>query len=202
MSMRLVVLVSGNGSNLQALLDATTAGELDIEVAAVISNEPEAYGLERARRAGAEAIVVTRDGDDRPTYDRRLASVVSRFNPDLVVLAGWMRILTTNFLDGFDVINLHPALPGTFPGVDAIGRAFAAWEADEITQTGAMVHWVPDEGIDVGPVIEQRTVPFVAGESRQAFEERLHQTEHELLVAAVARLVRESTGTTLNGTPA
>ncbi len=184
---RVTVLVSGNGSNLQALIDAVAAGTLDVSLVGVVSNRPDAVGLIRAREAGIPTTVVAANGDDRPTYDRRLAEVVGLTEPDIVVLAGWMRILTMEFLGCFRVVNLHPAKPGAFPGTHAIERAFAAWVAGEIEESGAMVHWVPDEGVDSGPVIESAAVRFEPGDSLETFEARMHHAEHLLLVSAIRR---------------
>ena len=185
MSAKLVILISGNGSNLQAILNAIAGNELPATVAAVISNKVEAYGLTRARNAGIEAIHFPKlDGESRQDYDSRLAAFVSTFAPDYVVLAGWMRLLTNNFLSHYPnrVINLHPALPGTFPGTHAIERAFEAFQRGEIEHTGVMVHLVPDEGVDDGPVLATETVPIFASDTLETLEERIHLTEHKLLV--------------------
>ncbi len=215
------MLVSGGGTNLQAVLDSCGSGHLAsdpaVEVVAVISNRAEAYGLERARLAEVPAVVVGREGRDRAPYCEALADVVSSYQPDLVVLAGWMRILTAAFLDQFPVINLHPALPGTFPGTDAIERAFAqfgetgfqvtgfqetgsqegesldpGFQETELLGSGVMVHWVPDEGVDVGPVIVQEPVLFVENDTLEHFEERMHLVEHRLLIDGI-RLALAST---------
>lgn len=195
MTMRLVVLVSGGGTNLQAVMDACASGVLDAEVVGVVSNKPNAYGLVRAKQAGIPTVPFDRDdvegGSDRATYDAALAQVVSFFEPDLVVMAGWMRIITMAFLGQFRVLNLHPALPGKFPGIRAIERAFQAWESQEVTESGVMVHWVPDEGVDNGPVIVERSVEFEVGDSQDSFETRLHAIEHELLVEGVGLALAE-----------
>lgn len=182
---RLVVLISGNGSNLQAILDACQSGELPASVVTVISNQADAYGLSRARTAGVPAIHLARLVDEsRREYDTRLADEVAHCQPDHVILAGWMRLLTSAFLDRFPgrVINLHPALPGTFPGTHAIQRAYTAWHHGEIDRTGLMVHLVPDEGVDDGPVLSTQEIFFQADESLEQFEARLHAAEHRLLV--------------------
>ena len=182
---RLVVMVSGNGSNLQAILDACASGELPTRVVVVISNKADAYGLERAQQAGVPSVVLEKLKDqDRHAYDAQLAEIVAAYRPDWVVLAGWMRILTSAFLDHFPnrVINLHPALPGTFPGTHAIERAYEAWQRGEIDRTGVMVHLVPDEGVDVGPVLGTRKIIFRPDESLEKFEGRMHKIEHDLLV--------------------
>jgi len=187
---RLVILISGSGTNLQAILDACagTGGvtpPLPAAVVAVISNKPDAFGLTRAQSAGVPAIAFPKlDGESRRDYDSRLAAYVSTCQPDYIVLAGWMRILTSAFLDHFPnrVINLHPALPGTFPGTHAIERAYEAWQKGEIDHSGVMVHLVPDEGVDDGPVLATQEIFFQPGESLEQFEQRVHDVEHTLLV--------------------
>jgi formyltetrahydrofolate-dependent phosphoribosylglycinamide formyltransferase len=186
---KLVVLISGNGSNLQAILDACAGRALAAQVVAVISNKIDAYGLERARRAGIPAIYHPKPKDqDRRAYDAGLAQVVSAYRPDWVVLAGWMRVLSAEFLNHFPnrVINLHPALPGMFPGTHAIQRAFEAYQRGEIEFTGVMVHLVPDEGVDVGPVLLQATAPIHVHDTLETLEDRIHAIEHRLLVQALA----------------
>lgn len=188
---RLVVLLSGNGSNLQAILDACAVNLLPASVVAVLSNKPKAYGLERARRAGVSAIAFPPlEGESRRAYDARLAALVSSFDPDYIVLAGWMRLLSSNFLSIFPnrVINLHPALPGTFPGTHAIERAYAAWQNGQIDRSGVMVHLVPDEGVDDGPVLASREIPFQPGETLDEFEARVHAVEHRLLVETLHKI--------------
>lgn len=188
----LVVLISGNGSNLQAILDACATGKLSARVAAVFSSKADVYGLERARQAGIPAVVLEKAKDeDRRAYDARLVESVAAYQPDWVVLAGWMRILTSAFLNRFPdrVINLHPALPGTFPGTHAIERAYEAWQNGEIEKTGVMVHLVPDEGVDVGPVLGSEEIVFLAGESLAQFEARVHAAEHELLVKTITTIL-------------
>ncbi len=193
MTARLVVMVSGGGTNLQAILDACVAGSIDAEVVAVVSNRADAFGLERARRAGIEAHHVPVDGRSRAIYDGVLSHVVADAEPDLVVLAGWMRLLTNGFLRRLPVINIHPALPGAFPGLNAIERAFEAWTQGTIAASGVMVHWVPNEGVDDGPVIAERAVPFAPDDTLETFEARMHSTEHELFIEAIASVL-ESIG--------
>lgn len=189
---RLVVLISGSGTNLQAILDACREGALPAEVVAVISNKRDAYGLERARRAGVPALALPkRKETDRRDYDRALADQVAVYQPDWVVLAGWLRLLSMEFLARFPgrVINIHPALPGTFPGLDAIERAFAAWQRGEIDHSGVMIHQVPDEGVDAGPVLAQERIDFQPGETLESFEARVHALEHRLYVDTLRRLI-------------
>jgi formyltetrahydrofolate-dependent phosphoribosylglycinamide formyltransferase len=150
---RLVGLISGTGSNLQAILDACATGQLNAQIVAVVSNKADAYGLERARRADvATEVKLKYKAQDRRDYDRELADLAARYQPDYIILAGWMRLLSLTFLSRFSgrVINLHPALPGTFAGTHAIERAFEAFQAGQISSGGVMVHYVLDEGVDNG----------------------------------------------------
>lgn len=185
---RLVVLASGGGTNCQAIIDACAAAELAAEVVAVVTNNAEAGVVARAAAAGIDCRVVDHRGVDpeaRRAADRNLIEVVESYEPDLVVLAGWMRILGAEVGARFPMINLHPALPGQFPGIRAIERAHEAWCAGEIDASGVMVHWVPDEGVDVGPVILSQSVPFEAADTLESFAARLHAVEHRLLVDAI-----------------
>jgi phosphoribosylglycinamide formyltransferase 1 len=186
---RLVVMVSGNGSNLQAVLDACDAGTIDATVAAVVSNQPDVFALQRADAAGVPAVHVgMHPGEARSDYDARLADVVAGFEPDLIVLAGWMRLLTMSFLGWFpeQVVNLHPALPGEFPGTRAIERAWHEALLGRRTSTGVMVHLVPDDGVDDGPVLATRPVPIDTTGSQAEFEATMHRAEHALLVDTLA----------------
>lgn len=189
---RLVVLVSGNGSNLQAVLDACASGELPATVAGVISDKSQAYALERARRAGAPAICLPKSKEiDRKEYDANLAQTTAALHPDWIILAGWMRLLSRTFLDRFPrrVINLHPAMPGTFPGTHAIQRAFSAYQQGEIAHTGVMVHLVPDEGVDNGPLLAQQTVEILPQDTLETLEQRIHSVEHQLLINTLKEIL-------------
>jgi formyltetrahydrofolate-dependent phosphoribosylglycinamide formyltransferase len=189
---RLVVLISGSGTNLQAILDACASGRLPARVVAVISNRPSAYGLERARQAGVPAIARPKAKDqERQDYDKALAELVASYQPDWVVLAGWMRVLSNAFLERFPgrVVNLHPALPGAFPGTEAIQRAFEAYQRGQIQHTGVMVHLVPDEGVDSGPVLASEIVPIYPVDTIEELEQRIHNIEHRLLVDTIGKLI-------------
>ncbi len=193
---RLVVLVSGNGSNLQAVLDACApGGPLDgrANVVLVISNASEAYALNRAAEAGVATAVYPHQGRDRSEYDAELAYEARLAGADLVILAGWNRILTDPFLAHHRVINLHPAKPGAFAGLGAIERSFEAWERGEVTSGGVMVHFVPDEGVDSGPVIAWQEVPFHDDDTLVDFEQRIHAMEHRLLVESIGSVLEEET---------
>jgi len=197
---RLVVLASGSGSNLQALLDAIAEGRLDAEILAVYVNRRSAYARTRADDAGITQDFVplrpyldaaSDDRAGREAYDRDLAARIAAHEPDVVVLAGWMHIFTNVFLEmvAAEVINLHPALPGEFPGAHAIDDAWHAHEVDGLERTGAMVHLVPDEGLDDGPVLLSAEVPIHSDDTKETLERRIHEVEHRLLVEAVASLV-------------
>ncbi|MFN0026275.1 MAG: phosphoribosylglycinamide formyltransferase [Acidimicrobiales bacterium] len=189
---RLVVLVSGSGSNLQALLDG------GLPVVAVIANRRRAFALERARNHGVPAQFlgladVTAAGGSRRDYDAGLADVVAAYQPDFVVLAGWMHLLSSAFLDRFPnrVVNLHPALPGAFPGAHAVEDAFAAYQQGLIEHTGIMVHLVPDEGVDNGPVLATVEVPIRPQDTLETLTERIHTQEHRLLCQTVRSLLTD-----------
>ncbi len=188
---RLVVLVSGDGSNLQAIIDACTDEQLPADVVAVVSNRPDVFALQRADAAGVPAVHVgVHPDEERADYDARLADVVAGFDPDLVVLAGWMRLLTMSFLGWFPgrVVNLHPALPGDLPGTHSIERAWDEAIAGSRTRTGVMVHLVPDEGVDDGPVLGTATVDIDTVAGFDAFAALVHATEHRLLVDTLTSL--------------
>jgi phosphoribosylglycinamide formyltransferase-1 len=192
---RIAVLISGTGTNLQAILDACQSGELDAQVAAVISNKADAYGLVRAKKSGIPTVIFEKTKEQtRETYDTMLSKAVGEIQPDWVVLAGWMRILSMAFLGRFPgkVINLHPALPGTFPGTCAIERAYEAWENGTIDRSGVMVHLVPDDKVDAGPVLGVEEIPFRQGESLEEFRNRVHATEHKLLVDTLKLVIQKT----------
>lgn len=195
MRARLAVLISGSGTNLQAVIDAIAQGRLDAEIVVVVSNRKAAFGLVRAEAARLPTLYCplkpyTDAGRSRADYEADLADRISAFRPNLVVLAGWMHVLGASFLDRFAgrVINLHPALPGCFPGTDAIRRAFDAFQRGEIQASGGMVHYVVPE-VDAGPVIAQSVVPILPDDTLDTFEARMHAAEHRLLVDAISRLI-------------
>lgn len=193
---RLAVLISGNGSNLQAIIDAVQAGQLPARIAIVVSNRRAAFGLVRAEQAGIPTLYFPLKpyhdaGRSRAEYDADLAERVTSYAPDLVVLAGWMHVFSPAFLERFPgrVLNLHPALPGCFPGVQAIQRAYEAYQRAEIKRTGVMVHRVVPE-VDAGAVVAQAEVPIFPTDTLADLEARIHQTEHRLLVDAIQSVLR------------
>jgi formyltetrahydrofolate-dependent phosphoribosylglycinamide formyltransferase len=194
---RIVVMISGEGTNLQVLLDEQAKGELKAQIALVVSNRKAARGLERAQQFGVETLYFPLKpyldaGKTREQYDADLAERVRAVEPTLIVLAGWMHVLSPTFLDHFpcQVINLHPALPGAFPGTDAIQRAFDAFQRGEIRYTGCMVHYVTPE-VDVGEVIRQIVVPIHAKDTLEDLEQRMHVNEHYLILKAVKQFLYE-----------
>lgn len=195
MTTRLAVLISGNGSNLQAILDAIRMRVLDAQVVLVVSNRKEAFGLQRAEKAGVPTAYhplkpYTDAGRSREEYDADLARIVAQAQPDLVVLAGWMHILSNAFISRFPfrILNLHPALPGAFPGPRAIEDALEAFKRGEIRRTGVMVHLVTDEQVDAGPLILSEEVYIYSNDTLETLEKRIHQVEHKVLVRAIIRL--------------
>ncbi|HEX6603058.1 MAG TPA: phosphoribosylglycinamide formyltransferase [Solirubrobacterales bacterium] len=184
---RIVVLASGSGTNLQAILDKLH-GRDGIEVVGVGSDKPGAGALERGGRAGVEtAVFPAAEFEDRGARDRAMGDWIESRQPDLVVLAGYMQLLSAPFVARFRnrVVNIHPALLPSFPGLDAIGQALAAG----VAVTGVTVHFV-DEGVDTGPVIAQREVPVTAGVAREELEAAVHAVEHELYPEAI-RMIAE-----------
>lgn len=194
---RIAILISGFGSNQQAIVDAVKTGRLPgVEVALVVSNRREALGIKRAIHDGVPVIYFplasyTQAGRPREEYDADLARIVQAFDVEWVVMAGWMHVWTQAFLQHFAsrVINLHPALPGMFPGMHGIEEAYAAYQRGEIEHTGVMVHLVPDPAVDAGPVVAQEVVPIHPGDSLDELEKRIHAVEHRLLVEAVRELI-------------
>jgi phosphoribosylglycinamide formyltransferase 1 len=179
---RIVVLASGNGSNLQAILDRLH-GRDGIEVVGVGSDKPAARALERARAAGVETAVFPRDEyADRAARDAAIGEWIEASGADLVALAGYMQLLSAGFVARFRgrIVNVHPALLPSFPGLDAIGQALDAG----VEATGVSVHFV-DEGVDTGPVIVQREVPVPADRDRAKLEQAIHAAEHELYPEAI-----------------
>ncbi len=202
---RFVVLASGSGSNLQAILGGCADGSLHGDVVAVVSNHADAYALQRATHAGVTSIAVCLvPGERRVRYDTRLAEAVAAFHPDVVILAGWMRLLTMAFLHHFPgrVVNLHPAMPGELPGTHAIERAFDEFGAGQRTSTGVMVHLVPGEGVDDGPVLGVATVPICAADTLSTLSARVHAAEHALLISVLAQLCTDLAGPSLRDTAA
>ncbi|ALP52504.1 phosphoribosylglycinamide formyltransferase [Candidatus Tenderia electrophaga] len=179
----LVVLISGSGSNLQAIIDACAAGRINAEIKAVISNRAEAYGLERARRAGIPARVVEHTRySDRQAFDQALAEQIDRYAPGLVVLAGFMRILTDEFVNHYRgrMLNIHPSLLPNFQGLKTHQRALDAG----CTEHGVSVHFVTPE-LDGGPVVCRAVVKIQPGDDAETLAQRVLEQEHRIYPEAI-----------------
>jgi phosphoribosylglycinamide formyltransferase-1 len=186
MTLALGVLISGSGTNLGAILGAIEAGSLDAKVRVVVSNKAEAGGLAKARAAGVPTEVVSHKGfASREAFDARLVEILRGAGVDYVVLAGFMRVVTPVLLDAFRdrVVNIHPALLPSFPGVDAQAQALA----HGVKVTGCTVHFV-DAGVDTGPIIAQASVPVLDDDDRDRLAARLLVHEHALMVSVLRAL--------------
>lgn len=211
----ITVLISGNGSNLQAIIDATNPEDSSRKlqnacVTHVISNRKGAFGLERAKKADISTtyhnLVAYKKKQEsnetgyqkaREEFDADLAKIIVSHDPkpDLVVCAGWMHILSAGFIDALKeanvpIINLHPALPGQFNGAEAIHRAYAAFQRGEIANTGVMVHHVISE-VDMGEPVIVREIEMQVGEAEYDLETRIHAVEWEIIVEATAKVLKE-----------
>ena len=188
--LKLGILISGNGSNLQAIIDAIAAGQLDASIQVVISNKPDAYGLQRAEAAGIKAVVVTPSSfagtaDPLHCYNDALRQILQAHEVEWVVMAGYMKLLGVEVLSAFPdhVINLHPALLPAFRGAHAIEEAFAAG----VPVTGVTVH-IANERFDDGPILAQVEVPVLPDDTLDTLETRIHEAEHKLLPKVLAEL--------------
>jgi phosphoribosylglycinamide formyltransferase-1 len=183
---RIGVLVSGRGSNLQALIDAAVRGELGGQIAVVVSNVETAQGLERARRAGIPAVFRDHRGKKREAFDAEVVEILRAHAVDLVCLAGFMRLLSPVFIRAFPgrIVNIHPALLPAFPGLDAQRQA---WEHG-VKLSGATVHLV-DEGLDSGPIVAQEAVSVLSSDTAETLAARILEAEHRLYPRAVRLLL-------------
>ncbi|MFI0473927.1 phosphoribosylglycinamide formyltransferase [Halomonas sp. HMF6819] len=201
---RIVVLISGSGSNLAALIEAQSHDRLGGDIVAVISNEPAAFGLKRAHEAGIEAVALPhREYESREAYDGALIKVIERHEPDLIVLAGFMRILTPRFVQRFlgKMLNIHPSLLPDYQGLNTHARALA----DGRNLHGCSVHFVTEE-LDGGPVVIQAECRIDEGDDEQSLKEKVHAREHLILPIAVqwflqGRLNYSSDKVTIDGQP-
>ncbi|ODV98470.1 hypothetical protein PACTADRAFT_37270 [Pachysolen tannophilus NRRL Y-2460] len=212
-SRNILVLISGNGSNLQALIDASLNGELPAKISWVISSSSTAYGLERASNASIPTAIheLKNYYKDIPKSDKKARSDArKKFNldlvnlilndkkngkPDLIVCAGWMLILSPDFLAPLEkakipIINLHPSLPGKFDGINAIERSYKAGQEGEIDEGGCMIHKVIQE-VDAGEPLVVKKINVVKGESLESWENRIHQLEHVAIVEGTIKALQE-----------
>jgi len=184
---KLVVLISGNGSNLQKIIEQIETGAINAEISAVISNRPDAYGLKRAEQANIPTLVLDHTQfTDREAFDQSLAQIIDSYNPNLVVLAGFMRILSDSFVERFSnrLINIHPSLLPKYKGLHTHKRALE----DKQQEHGASVHFVIPE-LDAGTVILQGVVPVKGNDTEETLAERVHKIEHLIYPKAIQWLV-------------
>ena len=185
---RLAILLSGRGTNFEAIADAVSDGRIpDAEIAAVISDVPDAPGLNRAVERGLNAFPIPRLGLTRREHEARIGKILDSADVDLVCLAGYMRLLSPEFVRRYRgrILNIHPALLPKFPGLDAQRRTLEAREGE----AGCTVHFV-DEGMDTGPVVLQGVVPVLAGDTVETLSARILEKEHRLYPQAIARVLK------------
>jgi phosphoribosylglycinamide formyltransferase-1 len=183
---RLGILLSGRGSNFEAIADSVAAGRIAAEIAVVISNRPEARGLEVARARGLNAVSIPSRGMDREAYDRLLIDELKKYSVDLVCLAGYMRLLSTTFIREFPmrVLNIHPSLLPAFPGLDAQHQALT----HGVKVSGCTVHFV-DEYLDAGPIVLQAAVPVLDEDTADTLSARILKEEHRIYSEAIGLIL-------------
>ncbi|MGA2434486.1 MAG: phosphoribosylglycinamide formyltransferase [Bryobacteraceae bacterium] len=179
---RLGILLSGRGSNFEAIADSVVAGRIEAEIAVVISNRPEAPGLETARQRGLNAVSIPSKGLDREVYDRLVVAELEKNRVDLVCLAGFMRLLSAGFVRAFPhrILNIHPSLLPSFPGLDAQHQALE----HGVKIAGCTVHFV-DENLDSGPIVIQAAVPVLDGDDADSLSARILEQEHRIYTEAI-----------------
>jgi len=187
---KVAVLISGNGSNLQALMDACKDSDYPAEIALVISNKPDAFGLTRAAQSAVKSLVINhKEFDTRESFDEAMHQALISHNIEIVCLAGFMRLLSASFVGKWQdrMINIHPSLLPKYKGANAISNALAAGEKI----TGCTVHYVVPE-MDAGEIILQKQVPILAGDTLETLTLRMHETEHKAYPAAVRIIIQKN----------
>ncbi len=175
---RIVFLISGNGTNLQAIIDKCKTGDINANIVSVVSNNPDAFGIERAKSEGIETKVINhRDFKNRDLFDNELFKYIEEVNPDLIVLAGFMRILTPKITDSYfgKIINIHPSLLPKYPGLDTHSKVMENKDSSH----GVSIHYVSNE-LDAGPLIAQATIKTKDKEAIEDLIERVHAAEHKI----------------------
>jgi phosphoribosylglycinamide formyltransferase 1 len=182
MKKRIAILLSGRGSNFEAIADSVAAGRIDAEIAIVLSNRPDARGLEIARERGLPAATIPSKGLDRESYDRLLLAELGKHKVDLICLAGYMRLLSETFVRAYPlrILNIHPSLLPAFPGLDAQDQAIDYG----VKVSGCSVHFV-DENLDSGPVVLQAAVPVLDGDTAETLSARILKEEHRIYSEAI-----------------
>lgn len=186
---KIVVLISGGGSNLQAIIDNIQSGNINAEISAVISNKADVLGLERAEKAGIDNLVLDHTiFGSRESFDESLAQIIHSYEPNLIVLAGFMRILSDGFVEQFKgkMINIHPSLLPKYKGLHTHQRALESGD----TEHGASVHFVIPE-LDAGTIIIQGVVPVNANDTEESLQQRVHKVEHQIYPQAVKYLAED-----------
>lgn len=190
--MKIVILISGNGSNLQAILDAIKDGTLtNCEIVLVLSDRKNAYGLQRAKDANIPTLYLPfkKNEETRESYDKRLALELEKYNPSYIFCLGFLHIFSECFVKKFEgkLINLHPALPCTFTGLNCIEKQYQAMKEGIVTDCGVMTHYV-DCGVDTGKVIQTRKIECDANMEFEYFEKMIHKAEHEMVVSVLKEM--------------
>ena len=190
--MGIAVFVSGNGTNLQAIIDSVSCGEIKAKLALVVCNNPSAYAVERAKRAGIETFILSHRGfKSREDYDKEIIKKLRERDVNLIVLAGFMRLLSPYFVSRYrnKILNIHPALLPSFKGTHSIKDAFESG----VKETGVTVHFV-DEKLDHGPIILQEAVKIEEEDTLESLEEKIHRVEHKLYPRAIQMVIEGKTG--------
>lgn len=185
----IVILISGNGSNLQAIIDAIESGKLNAKIECVISDKPDAYGLERAAKYHIPCeVVIKQSGESREQYDKRLMTVINQYQPTLIALAGFMRILSKHFVEKFSgkLINIHPSLLPKYPGLHTHQQVLH----NSDTEHGCTIHYVTEE-VDGGPIIGQAKLQVHANDTEESLKERIHVLEHQLYPEVIQRCLED-----------
>ena len=183
---RVVILASGSGTLAQAIFDARNDQLIGVDIVALISDNPEAYVLQRAEAAHIESFVIPML-PDRAEWDREIETLIAALKPDLVVSAGFMRLLSEKVVNRFKIINSHPSLLPLYPGAHAVRDALAAGARE----TGSTIHWV-DAGLDTGQIIAQERLEILASDTEESLHERIKILERGLIVATIAQLTQRN----------
>ena len=185
---KIAILISGNGSNLQAIIDKVASGDLELEIALVLSDKADAYGLKRAKDAGIKTAVLTKNpSESRKDYDERLQAILQPLALDLIVLCGFMRILGEEFIDAYaqKIINIHPSLLPKYPGLNTYKKALNNQDKEH----GCTVHYVTKE-LDCGPIIAKRVVPIYPSDDECTLKKRTQKAEHGLYWKVIKQLAQ------------